>query len=246
MPDRPYTYQYPRRRVVRATLKQLIRFGLFLFSARVDVVGRENIPAEGPVLVVANHFHFSDPVVIIGIFPAPIEFLGGFQLIDAPKSLAWLTSLYGYHRVRRGGVSRNALRAAEDVLAQNGFLGIFPEGGSWASVLRPARPGVPYIASQSAARILPIGIDGMTDLFPLRFTRRTHITVRIGEPFGPFTAAGNGRRQRADLDDIGHEIMRHIRDLLPPERHGVYSDDPAIRAAAADAAIYPYGDLNTG
>ncbi|NDJ78790.1 MAG: hypothetical protein GYB65_21275, partial [Chloroflexi bacterium] len=124
-------------------------------------------------------------------------------------------------------------------------LGIFPEGGSWAQVLRPARPGTAFLAAQSGAPILPIGIDGMTDLFPLvRRRKRAKITLNIGEPFGPFVAEGSGRQRREQLETIGHEIMGHIADLLPPERRGVYSPDPALREAAAAVAEYPYGDLN--
>jgi len=31
--------------------------------------------------------------------------------------------------------------------------------------------------------------------------------------------------------------------VIPPERRGVYSDDPAIRAAAQEVAVYPYDNL---
>ncbi|NIP78961.1 MAG: hypothetical protein GWM90_07080, partial [Gemmatimonadetes bacterium] len=143
--------------------------------------------------------------------------------------------------VYRGTGSRYALRAAEAVLAQDGVLGIFPEAGSWATVLRPARPGAAYLATRTGAPILPMGFAGLVDVFPrLRQGRRAHVTLRIGQPFGPFHATGRGRARRQQVDEIGHEIMRHIAELIPPERRGHYSDDPAIRAAAQGTEVYPW------
>jgi hypothetical protein len=66
------------------------------------------------------------------------------------------------------------------------------------------------------------------------------VTIKIGQPFGPFTASGAGREHRKQLDEIGHEIMRHIAELLPPGLRGHYSDDPAIREAARGTEIYPW------
>jgi 1-acyl-sn-glycerol-3-phosphate acyltransferase len=153
--------------------------------------------------------------------------------------------MWGYYTVRRGGASRTAMRASMAVLAQNGVLGVFPEGGSWASVLRPARPGTAYLAMQTGAPILPIGLDGLVDLFSaLRRGRRATVTVRIGETFGPFHWDAQGTARRQQLVTVGDEIMQRIADLIPPERRGVCSSDPQLREAAEAVAEYPYDDLN--
>jgi hypothetical protein len=67
--------------------------------------------------------------------------------------------------------------------------------------------------------------------------------VRIGKLLGPFHAEGRGQARRQRIDEIGHEIMRHIAELIPPTSRGYYSDDPAIRAAAEEAARYPWDDI---
>ncbi|MBN2469567.1 MAG: 1-acyl-sn-glycerol-3-phosphate acyltransferase [Anaerolineae bacterium] len=237
-------YPYPRRRVIR-TMLQVAARAAFLTLTELEVIGAEHFPRSGPLIVVANHFNFADPAAIVRIAPWPIEFLGGFNFVDGPAIAHLLPRLWGYYAVRRGAVSRSAIRAADAVLGQRGVLGIFPEGGSWAQVLRPARPGTAYLAARSGARILPIGIDGMPHIFPsLRQRRgRARVTVRVGQPFGPFNTNGRGQAGRADLEAIGHEIMRQIASLLPEERRGVYATDPLIRAAAQEAAIYPYENL---
>jgi len=207
------------------------------------IIGRENLPPGGPLLVVANHFSFIDPVAMVRAVPWPLEFVGGFRMPNAPTLVTWIPKVWGYYPVYRGTASRDALRAAEAVLTQNGVLGIFPEAGNWATVLRPARPGAAFLATRTGARILPMGFDGLNDLFPrLRQGQHARVTVRIGRPFGPFRATGRGRERRRQLEAIGHEIMQHIAELIPPERRGHYSDDPAIRAAAQGTEVYPWDE----
>jgi hypothetical protein len=71
---------------------------------------------------------------------------------------------------------------------------------------------------------------------------RAKVRVRIGKPFGPFRAEGRGRDRRRQLDEFGHEMMSRIARLLPPERRGHYSEDPAIREAARGTELYPWDD----
>ena len=230
----------PGRRLIRVVLGALIRLA-FRIMSRLSIEGRENVPDSGPLLVVANHFHFADPVAVIRAMPWPLDFIGGSRMPNAPTGVKWLAALWGIHRVRRGGSSRQALRAAEAALKAGAVLGIFPEGGSWASVLRPARPGAAYLAVRSGVRLLPIGIDGLVEMFPsLHRLRRARVTIRIGEPFGPFAPAESGRGGRAEIDRIGETIMRRIAELIPPERRGVFSEDPKLREEAAEAAVYPW------
>jgi len=208
---------------------------------RLTIEGAKNIPEGGPLLVVANHFHFADPVAVIRAMPWPLEFIGGSRLPNAPTGVKWLTAVWGTVRVRRTGSSRGALRTAETVLLAGGILGIFPEGGSWAAVLRPARPGAAYLATRTGVPILPIGLDGLTEVFPsLRRLRRARVTIRIGPPIGPFDPAPRGRDGRGEIDRIGEIIMRRIAELIAAERRGVYSDDPQVRAAAQVSAAYPW------
>jgi len=216
--------------------------------SELEIIGKENFPSGGgPLLVVANHFSFLDPVAMVGIVPWPLEFIGGFQMPNAPQSVTWIPKLWGYFPVYRGTGSRGALRDAEEILSQGGILGVFPEAGSWATVLRPARPGAAFLAARTKAKILPMGFDGLTSVFPrLRIGRRSKVTLRIGEAFGPLEVNGRGRERRQQLNIIGHRIMEHIAQLLPPERRGHYSDDPTIRIAARGTEIYPWATRPEG
>ncbi len=235
---------YPRRRPIRRVLRYLSR-AAFSVLADVEVLGRENLPQEGPLIVVANHFSFADPALMISLVPWPIEFLGGRVMPDAPSTVTWLPRIWGYFAVKRGSVgSRTALRKAEAVLKQKGVIGIYPEAGTWAGVLRPPRPGTAFLAARTGARVLPMGFSGLRGMFQsLGKGRRARVRARIGKPFGPFSTTGRGKERREQLDEIGHEIMQRIAELLPPEKRGYYSADPGIREAAMEVAEFPWHDL---
>jgi len=230
----------PRHSFGRRVLRGVIRV-LFAVLVKVHIEGEENIPEAGPLIVAANHFHFADPLAVIYAMPWPLDFIGGFHMRFAPAIVRWLPRMWGLYRVRREGSSRGALRQAEAALNAGGILGIFPEGGSWATVLRPPRPGSAFLATRTQARVLPVGLDGLPDILPrLKRFHRATITIRIGEPIGPFDSSLQGRAGRAELDLIGNTILCAIANLIPPAARGIYSDDPALRQAAEAVAAYPW------
>lgn len=236
---------YPRRKYFRWFLHQLSRLAFWLL-ADVRIVGKENVPKDEPLFIVGNHFSFIDPVCFVRLFSWKLEFVGGAEMPHAPEIVKFIPKLWGYYPLYRGTGARDSLRSAEQVIKKGGYLGIFPEGGSWAEILRPARPGTAYLATRTGARILPVGLVGLNNIFPLKFGKRAQIEFRIGKPFGPLKASGRGRERREQLDEMGHEIMRSVAELLPQEKRGRYSDDPAIREAAKAFEAYPWEDKFEG
>lgn len=211
---------------------------LTLCDFRVE--GRENLPKSGPLIMVSNHFHFGDPAAIIHVAPWPVEFIGDDETPNAPVFLSWIRNFWGYIRINRGGASLQGLRKATRIIRKGAVLYVSPEAGSWAPMLRPPRFGVSFLAANSGAQILPLGLIGLNDIFPRLWRgRRAQVTVRIGRMFGPFEPKGDGDRRR-HLNQIGQEIMQHIAELLPEEKRGIYSSDPAIRAAAQSVAAFPW------
>jgi 1-acyl-sn-glycerol-3-phosphate acyltransferase len=242
MTDTITEIRYPRRRVIRHILKNIIST-IFTLTSDFEVEGKENIPTSGPLLVCGNHFAFMDPLALIQVAPWPIEFVGGAQTPNAPKTVGWISKLFGVIPTYRGTGSRETLKSSESVLRQNGVLAIFPEGGSWATVLRPARPGTAFLAYRTGAPILPVGIDGLVGFIPkMRRGERIHVHLKFGKPFGPFTQFSSGRPSREEMDEVGHVIMKNISVLLPAESRGFYSDDPRIREAARGTEIYPWAN----
>lgn len=239
-------YPYPRRRVIRWILRVLANIAIFLLI-KVKIEGKENIPSKGPFIIIGNHFSFIDPVMVIAKIPFWTEFVGGTVNPGAPDIVRGIPKLWGILNVYRGTSSREALIAAQTILDQDGVLGIFPEGGNWANVLRPPRPGTAFLAQRMGVPIMPIGFTGLEYVFQrIKLFKRAPITMRIGKPFGPLGVEIEGRPTREQYDEMGHELMRQIASLIAPEQRGFYSDDPAIREAAKGTEVWPWSDKLEG
>lgn len=217
------------RRLVRRLLRAAAHL-LALLLLRIEVRGREHLPAGGPLMVVANHFGWLEPALLPVLLPYELEYLAADNMYHHP-AVGWVLYSYGAIPVRRGEVDRRALRGASQVLAQGGVLAIFPEGGvrsrSFRTALIPPRPGTAYLAVQHGAPVLPVGFSGSgADVFGYwRRFRRAPVVVTIGAPFGPLTAAGHGAVRRQALDEASELIMQRIAALLPERERGPYGGD---------------------
>lgn len=227
---------YPRRRVVRAVLRWMAGVAFFLL-ARIEVRGRENLPDGGPVILAGNHFHFADPVALLHLSKRQVEFVGGFRFPNAPTLVKFFPRLWGYFPVHRGAYSRSSLDYATATLEKGGVVGIFPEGGAWAQVLRYPRSGVGFIAAESGAVVVPVALSGMTGLFNVW---RPKIIMAIGKPIGPFHVDEKAAARKSELEAIGTSVMQSIASMLPPEERGVYAENDDVREAALKVAVYPF------
>lgn len=237
---------YQPNRPLRKVLQFLARI-TFSVITDLDIEGKENFPKSGPLIMVGNHFSFIDPMAFVSLAPWPMDFIGGAVTPHAPKIVRFIPRLWGFLPVYRGTGSTYALKEAEKILKKGGVVGIFPEGGSWAETLRPARPGAALLTSRANAPLLPVGLINLPEVIPsLKKFKRAKIRFKIGKPFGPFNTSGSAYQRRQQLDDIGHEIMKKIAELLPPEQGGVYSSDARIRKAAAGKDYYPWEGIREG
>lgn len=209
----------------------------FRLLSRIELSGIENLPKEGPVILAANHFHFADPVALLWLSTRQVEFVGGFRFPNAPAIVKFLPALWGYFPVHRGAYSRSSLDYSVATLAKGGIVGIFPEGGAWAQVLRYPRSGIGFIAAESNAVIVPVALTGFPGLFN---AWRPVLTITVGKPIGPFEITSDTENRKEALHEIGDQVMRNIAELLPPDERGVYSGDASIRAQAEEVAAYPF------
>ncbi len=157
---------------------------LFFFLTRWRIRGKENVPPEGPVLVVANHLNLTDPPLLAVSLNRKVIFMAKKELFRS-KFSSYFVRGFGAFPVRRGQLDGKALRQAEQVLAEGKALAMFPEGArSHSTQLRPAFSGSALIALRSCAPILPVGITGTEKIRGMAwFLRRPRITVNIGHPF---------------------------------------------------------------
>lgn len=213
------------RAILRAPLFGLIR----LFGVRVE--GLDNIPPDDTgVLVVSNHLHNLDPLLIEIASPRPIHFMAKEELFSF-RPLGWLLRRFGNFPVARGKSDRRAVRFAIATLRHGLALGMFPEGTRSRTMrLSKPHPGAGLIAIQGKSLVLPVAVTG-SERMPFNGKRppgerpdpgHRGVLIRFGEPFMLPETGANGKRLGAD--EATEIMMRAIVAMLPPDYHGVYAE----------------------
>jgi 1-acyl-sn-glycerol-3-phosphate acyltransferase len=207
-------------------MKQLLRL-IFSVFTRTTVIGLENVPLCGPLLVTVNHLSLLDPPALLITNPRQ-----GVMFITSKHKnnpvIAPLVRAIGCIWVERGEADRAALRATLDVLKTDIAVGIAPEGTrSPTHSLQQAKTGVAYLATRSNATILPSAVWGVETLRQsLLRLRRARIFVR----YGPAFRLPEDPRAKSDrLEAYTEEIMCRTAALLPEKYRGVYADHPRVK-----------------
>lgn len=140
------------------------KFAMPKFRKRVSLVeGIENLPKNGPYIIVANHVGSFDPPMIISVLNPVLKKLIYFV------SEQYIVDLFGLRRasMRLGMIPKiedrkaDCLEQARDLLLQGKIVGIFPEGiRNDGPVLHKGRTGAARLALWTRAPILPIGYKG--------------------------------------------------------------------------------------
>lgn len=100
---------------------------IFKFYYRPTVIGVENVPTDGPIIVVGNHVHIMDQCLPIMGIKRPIHYMAKREYFDN-KKVAWFFKAVGCIPVDRSIKDENATEKALEVLHNNQALGLFPEG----------------------------------------------------------------------------------------------------------------------
>ncbi len=180
---------------------------------RLEVHGREHVPAEGPLLLVSNHVSVLDPPFVGAAAPRELDFMAKEELFTIPLFGRLITKLNA-HPVRRDGSDSRALKTGLRLLAARRALLVFPEGTRGVEGrLGEGRPGAGMLAVMSGAPVTPVHVSGSARALPPgRFLPRlAKVRVRFGPPLH-FKVAGNEERKER-YQEATREMMRAIAQL---------------------------------
>jgi 1-acyl-sn-glycerol-3-phosphate acyltransferase len=170
--------------------------GLSKVFFRPDVVGAENIPRSGPVLIAPIHRSNVDFVFTLFISPRKVFFMAKDSLFHVPLLGRLITHL-GAFPVRRGSADRESMSLAEEVLRQGHALVLFPEGTRKEGLsVAPLHDGAMFVAARTGAMVVPVGIGGSDRAMPLgaKLPRPAKIRIVVGRPITPPSSEGRVSR----------------------------------------------------
>ncbi|HUJ79262.1 MAG TPA: lysophospholipid acyltransferase family protein [Nitrospiria bacterium] len=214
---------------------------------RLEVVGREHVPAEGGLLVAGNHISYLDIPMMACALGRPADFMGKRELFHHPV-IGWIYRWLGGFPIRRGGVTKEALNEAVLRIQAGRVVVIYPEGGiNLTGELLPPKPGVGVIVARTGVAVLPAYVTGTDEAMPrgARWIRPRRVTVRLGPPMrfplpasisaGPdHDGTENGEEERAYHIKVSHKVMDAIKQLRRQSRdHG---QAPVRDAGRSDSA----------
>ena len=173
------------------------------FFRTIEVVGRDHVPASGPVIFVGNHPNsLVDPVVISTTCGRRVSFAARDGLFAAPGLRLVLWALGSVPIKRRQDQKEgtaavdnaDAFAALHAVLRRGGAFGIFPEGVSYTEAeLQPLKTGAARIALSARAEGIPVVIVPVGLSYRQRDRFRGRVLVQFGRPLSIDAGASDDR-----------------------------------------------------
>jgi acyl-[acyl-carrier-protein]-phospholipid O-acyltransferase/long-chain-fatty-acid--[acyl-carrier-protein] ligase len=194
---------------------------------RLDVAGRERVPARGGALLVPNHVSMADAVLLIAAIDRPVRFLMFKGSYDHPlvKPFAKILGVIPISSDQGPREMIHSLRRATQALEDGELVCIFPEGQmTRIGQMMPFRRGMERIIKGVDVPIIPVNLDGVWGSifsfaggrFLWKFPRHLPYPVRV--TFGaPLPATSSAQEARQAVQDLGAEAFerrkRHMRPL---------------------------------
>ena len=214
---------YAFLRWVMRTITRVYLVGLF------KVVGVDNVPLTGPLIVCPNHSATLDPPMVPAFLPRGDSWSMAKSEYFKGRLTRFLFTSYQAFPVVRHTADRAAIKRSFDLLKAGHVLIIYPEGTRVESgVLSTPEPGAGFIAQRAACPVVPVGLTGTRECLPkgAKWPRRTHVSITFGQPFVVANKRPDGTR--VSHEEASDAIMTAIAELLPERQRGAYSDLEAL------------------
>ena len=193
------------------TLVRIVLTPVVLALYRTRAVGRGQVPATGAVILAPNHFSNMDHFFCGVFLRRRIRFMSKSQFFGNTRILSDLFRISGHFPVRRGHADEAAFATAHAILARDGCVGIYAEGGrSRTGGLGGPKAGVGRLALESGVPVVPVAIHGSAAVRQWRRGRFPRVTVSYGEPL---TFERNAEPTREEQLAAAHEIFDRVREL---------------------------------
>ena len=177
----------------------------YIIFFKVQVVGVENIPKDGGMVLCSNHTSNHDPAILASYMPRAICFMAKKELFDI-KGLSFLIRHLRAFPVDRTGTDMKAFKNTIQLLKSKKVIGIFAQGTRVKEgEEKAAKAGVALFSLKGNAPVVPVAISGNFRLF-------SKIKIHYGKPL--YLEQYRGKRVNNEtLEEITEEIMQKINEL---------------------------------
>jgi 1-acyl-sn-glycerol-3-phosphate acyltransferase len=209
---------------------------------RARSIGVENVPGKGAVILAPNHFSFMDHFLMGCYIRRKVRFMAKSQLFKPPMQFIYTHG--GVFPVRRGARDEETFITAERILAREGAITMYCEGGRsrTGKIAEQAKRGIGRLALETGAPIVPIAIHGSSRIRNWKRLQFPQVTIQYGMPIR-WEAIENATReqQQAVADAVLTEIRRLYDGLQEHGRKGIVrrlrEQRRADRRSAKGAAV---------
>ncbi|MFF1634867.1 lysophospholipid acyltransferase family protein [Leifsonia sp. NPDC058248] len=221
-------------------MKHLIAGPLLKGIFRPWVIGLENVPATGAVILASNHLSFIDSIFLPLVVDRHVSFLAKSDYFTRRGFKGWMTKTFmratGQIPIDRSGgkASEDSLNTGLAVLARGEILGIYPEGTrSPDGKLYRGRTGVARMILEGEVPVVPVAMVDTEKIMPIgtRIPKVGRIGIVIGAPID-FSRFEGMEGDRFILRSVTDQIMYELHALGEQEYVDVYASSVKEKRAA--------------
>ena len=191
--------------IIKKILRVIVRTAIYIYCKivyRMKVLGKENIPKEGPVIYCGNHRSYLDPPLIVITAGRNVRFMAKEELTKN-KFLKFIGYVFNAIYVKRDNKDIGALKTTLKALKNKESVAMFPEGTrNGLKKGEAVKDGVAFFALTTGAKVQPVGIVGGEKPFK-------KVYVNYGKPLD-FSDRVTKKPSKEELDRLSKKIMDDI------------------------------------
>ena len=173
---------------------------------KFEVVGKENVPSDGSLIICSNHIHWADPVIVAcKSTNRQIHYMAKIEIFKN-NFITWFLNNLNVFSIKRGEIDVAAIKNALRLLKDGKVLGMFPEGTRVkGDEEKKPEAGLGMLAVKSKAIVVPVNLRGS-------YKFRSKITVTVGKPIY-LEEYHSVKINKEGYEKISNDIMQTIRKL---------------------------------